>query len=128
MNLKTVGFLDVCFNLVINTYQPYRQPNNKPVYIHKQSNHSSNILKELPKSINKQISDISCDDNVFNNAKLTNEEALNNSGFTETFSYIKSGDQNINNREAKKKRKRKIILYNPPFSLNVETNVEQLFF
>ena len=127
-NLKRVDLLDVGFDLANNTYQPYGKPNNEPVYIHKQSNHPPNILKELPKSINKQISDISCDDNVFNNAKLTNEEALNNSGFTETFSYIKSSDQNINNREAKKKRKRKIILYNPPFSLNVETNVEQLFF
>ena len=53
---------------------------------------------------------------------------MNNSGFTETFSYIKSSDQNINNREAKKKRRRKVIWYNPPFSLNVKTNVEQLFF
>ena len=128
MNLKTVDFLDVRFDLVNNTYQPYRKPNNEPVYIHKQSNHPPNILKELPKSINKRISDISCDENVFNNAKLTYEKALNNSGFTETFSYIKPSDQNINNREAKKKRKRKIIWYNPPFSLNVKTNVGKLFF
>ena len=128
MNLKTVDFLDVRFDLVNNTYQPYRKPNNEPVYIHKQPNHPPNILKELPKSINKRISDISCDENVFNNAKLTYEKALNNSGFTETFSYIKPSDQNINNREAKKKRKRKIIWYNPPFSLNVKTNVGKLFF
>ena len=36
MNLKTVDFLDVHFDLVNNTYQPYCKPNNKPVYIHKQ--------------------------------------------------------------------------------------------
>ena len=53
---------------------------------------------------------------------------MNNSGFTETFSYTKPSDQNINNREAKKKRKKKIIWYNPPFSLNVKTNVGKLFF
>ena len=52
MNLKTVDFLDICFDLENNAYQPYRKPNNKPVYIHKQSNHPLNILKELPKSIN----------------------------------------------------------------------------
>ena len=52
---------------------------------------------------------------LFNNAKITYEKALNNSGFTETFSYIKSSDQNINNTEAKK-RKRKIKWYNLPFS------------
>ena len=78
MNLKPVDFLDVRFELVNNTYQPYRKPNNEPVYIHKQSNHPPNILKELRKSINKRISDISYDENVFNNAKLTHEKALNN--------------------------------------------------
>ena len=92
MNLKTVDFFDVRFDLVKNTYHylPQGKPNHEPVYIHKQSNDPPNILKELPKSINKGISDISCDENVFNNAKLTYEKALNNSGFSETFSYIKS--------------------------------------
>ena len=36
MNLKTVDFLDVRFDLVNNTYQPYSKPNNEPVYFHKQ--------------------------------------------------------------------------------------------
>ena len=76
MNLKTVIFLDVRFNLVKNTYQPFHQPNSEPVYIHKQSNHPPNILKELPKSRNKSISEISCDKKVFNNAKLTYEKTL----------------------------------------------------
>ena len=53
---------------------------------------------------------------------------MNNSGFTETFSYIKSSDQNINNREAKMNRKRKNIWHSPPFSLNVKTNIGKLFF
>ena len=53
---------------------------------------------------------------------------MNDIGFTETLSYIKSSDQNINNRETKKKRKRKIICYNPTFSLNVKTNVGKIFF
>ena len=70
MNLKTVDFLDVRFDLVNNTYQPYRKRNNEPVYFHKQSNHPHNILKEFPKSVKKRISDISSDENVFNNAKL----------------------------------------------------------
>ena len=65
---------------------------------------------------------------MFNNAKLTYEKALNNSDFTETFSYIKSIHQNINNREPKNKRKRKIIWLNPSFSLNVKTNVGKSFF
>ena len=76
----TVDFIDVCFNSVNNTYQPYHKPSNKPVYIHKQSYDPPNNLKDLQKSINKRISDISWDENVFNNAKLTYEKALNHSG------------------------------------------------
>ena len=71
MNLKRVDFLDIRFDLVNDTYQPYHKPNNEPVYIHKQSNHLPNILKELPKSINKRISDIFYDEHVFNNTKET---------------------------------------------------------
>ena len=127
MNLKTVDFLDVRFDLLNGTYQPYRKPNNQPVYINKQSNHPPNILKELPKAINKRISDISCNENVFNNAKTTYEKALKDSGFAETFTYIKPDNVTNNNRE-KKKRKRKIIWYNPPFSLNVKTNIGKIFF
>ena len=54
--------------------------------------------------------------------------ALKNSRFTETISYIKPSDQNINNREAKKKRKWENIWYNPPFSLKIKTNVGKLLF
>ena len=54
-NLKTVDFPDVRFDFINNTYQLYRKPNSETVYINKQSNHPPNILKALPKTINKQI-------------------------------------------------------------------------
>ena len=59
-NLKTVDFPDVRFDLINNTYQSYRKPISETVYINKQSNHLLNILKDLPKAINKRITDISC--------------------------------------------------------------------
>ena len=37
--LKTVDFLDARFDLINNTYQPFREPNSEPVYIHTQLNH-----------------------------------------------------------------------------------------
>ena len=52
MNLKPVDFLDVRFDLINNTYRHFRKPNSEPVYIHKQSNHPSNILKELSGCLN----------------------------------------------------------------------------
>ena len=39
VNKKIVDFLDVRFNLNHQRYEPYRKPNNDPVYINKHSNH-----------------------------------------------------------------------------------------
>ena len=58
--------IDVTFDLVNEIYKPYRKPNNKPLYIIKHSNHSPNILKQLPKSIEKRISETSSNIDVFN--------------------------------------------------------------
>ena len=46
-----VDFIDVRFNLNDQTSEPYRKPNNEPVYINKQSNHPSNIIADNPKAI-----------------------------------------------------------------------------
>ena len=70
-NLKTVHFLDVRLDLINNTYQPYRKPNSETVYINKDSNHPPNILKDLPKAINKRITDISCNRDIFDATKST---------------------------------------------------------
>ena len=55
--LKTIDYLDVTFDLQSNSYKPYRKPDNLPVYIHKDSNHPPSILRELPKTIAKRLSD-----------------------------------------------------------------------
>ena len=56
-NLKIVNYLDVTFNLTNGYYYPYRKPNNLPQYINIKSNHPPNIIKQLPASINRRISD-----------------------------------------------------------------------
>ena len=64
-NLTSVDFLDIHLNLRGNTYQPYRKPNSKPIYINKSLNHPKNIIKDLPKAIGKSLSDTSCNQEVF---------------------------------------------------------------
>ena len=61
--LRIVNFIDVQFNLNNGTYQPCGKPDNTRVYIYKNSNRPPLLLKQLPKS----ISDISSDENVFQN-------------------------------------------------------------
>ena len=64
-NLRIGNFLDVQVNLDTSTYQPYLQSYNNSVYLNKNSNHSTTVLKQLLKSIGKRISDMSSNQNVF---------------------------------------------------------------
>ena len=122
--LRIVNFFDVQFNLNNGTYQPYRKPSNTPVYIIKKSNHPPVVLKQLPKSIAKRISDISYDENIFCNSISIYSEAFKKSGFNDKLSYsTKAADFDTSE---KKKSKRKVIWFNPPFSLNVKTNVRKI--
>ena len=108
-NLKTVDFLDVRLDLVNNTYQPYREPNSETVYINKDSNHPPNILKYLTKTINKRISEISCNQDIFDAAKSTYEQALSKGGFNEELKYNNKDSKEQTRNQEKRKRRRKII-------------------
>ena len=59
VNKKIVDFLDVQFNLNEQTCEPYRKPNNEPIYINIQSNHLPNIIADIPKAICKRLTNIS---------------------------------------------------------------------
>ena len=43
----------------------FHKENNKPIYINKHSNHPPSILKQLPKSTEKRISETSSNKNIF---------------------------------------------------------------
>ena len=75
-NLHTVNYLDVIFNLRKDTYLPYRKPDNPPVYINNCSNHPSTVIKQLPKSISKQLSDLSSNEETFEKTKPAYSDAL----------------------------------------------------
>ena len=120
-NLKIVNFLDITFNLVTGIHQPYIKPNDQPLYINKKSNHPPNIIKALPESISRRISNISSNKEVFNVAAPFYNKALAASGYSEKIEYK---PQSISN---KRNRSRNIIWYNPPYSINVETNIANKF-
>ena len=81
-NIKTGDFLDIHFDLVKGVYQPYKQPNDDPLYINIKCNHPSSILQQLPKSISKRISEISSNEHIFNQSILYYENALNRADIT----------------------------------------------
>ena len=55
------------------------------------------------------------------------QHALQKSGFTEQIKYITRDNNRENNTEEKKRCKRKIIWFNPPYSMNVRTNMGNTF-
>ena len=71
------------FDLDDNVYRE----NNKPVYINKHSNHPPSILKQLPISIEKRISETSSNKDIFNES-IKQQDALKENGFSETLNYI----------------------------------------
>ena len=70
--------------------------------------------------VHKRILDLSCDENAFNSAKVTYKLALKHSGYKSEIKF----DQQPSTR---RKRNRKIIWFNPPFSQNVKINTGKLF-
>ena len=56
-NLFESDFLDVALNMVIRKCFLFRKPNSQPLYINQKSNHPPTIIKDIPNTINKRLSD-----------------------------------------------------------------------
>ena len=125
-NLKSIDFLDVTLDLVNDIYKPYCKPSNKPLYINKHSNYPTNILKQLPKSIEKLISETSSNINVFNRSIKVCNDALHESNFKETLQFVVPAPKK-NDENHKRKRKRTLIWFNAPYSKIIKTNIRKTF-
>ena len=55
-NLKSFDYLDITLNLTKGHFQPYRKPNDEPLYINTKSNHPPTVIKQIPAAINRRIS------------------------------------------------------------------------
>ena len=71
--------------------------------------------------INKRISNLSCIEHEFNNAKPLYESAPKSSGFNYSMEFGAPVGKAIRNRN------RKVISFNPPYSLNVKRNIGKVF-
>ena len=65
---------------------------------------------------------------IFNNSKTVYQDTLKKSGFQNKLSYQQNSIQNNNEYQEKKNRKRNLIWYNSPYSINVKTNIGKVFF
>ena len=115
-------FLDVSFDLQSQSYKPFRKPGNTPIYINVRSDHPICIKKEIPKMVSDRISSTSYGSKEFDEAAQVYNTATKTNKNRENIGYRKI--------EVKRKnsRKRNILWYNPPYSVNVATNVDKEFF
>ena len=117
-NITTVDFLDVTLNLKDNTISPFRKPNDTPSYLNSSSNHPPSILKNIPIAVNKRLSELSSNKEIFDAAAPPYQEALKQSGFNFKLDYSPPPPKN-----SKRNRSRKILWFNPPYAANVSSNI-----
>ena len=127
VNRKVTDFLDVTLNLETGTYKPYRKPGDTPLYLNRESNHPPIVIKNLPQSINKRLTSVSANQEVFEEAAPTYAAALSKSGFNYALVYNEEPANTEGQARRKKNRKRTIIWFNPPYSQSVKTDVGATF-
>ena len=64
----SIDFLDINVCLNTESYQPYRKPNDEPLYISHNSNRPPTILSRLPQTISKRIYSLSSNFELFSRA------------------------------------------------------------
>ena len=126
-NIRVVDFLDVVFDLETDSYRPYTKPNNIPQYVHKLSNHPPSVLKNIPESVNKRLSTVSSNEEMFNTAVDQYQEALYRSGYEYKLQYDPTAGQSPTKKK-KRNRQRNITWFNPPYNASVRTKVIGEFF
>ncbi|KAJ8049617.1 hypothetical protein HOLleu_02439 [Holothuria leucospilota] len=110
------------------THRPFRKPNDQPVYINASSNHPKSIIKHIPEAIGKRLSALSSNQGIFNSAAPIYDEALEKSGFKEEVKSKKAdAKERVTGENKKRRRKRNVIWFNPPFGKNVKTSIAGTF-
>ena len=75
-NLKIVDYLDVTLNLTDGTYRLFHKHNEETTFIHVESDHPLQIVKKIPRSIEKRLFNLSSTKGIFENSKDYNEQRL----------------------------------------------------
>ena len=80
-NQKIVNYRDETLNLQDDTFRPYHKPDDQIQYIHTESNHTPNIIKHIPASIETCLSKLSSAEIIFKESTTHYENNLRQSGY-----------------------------------------------
>ena len=124
-DLRTVNYLDVTLNLNDGSFRPCNKADDIIQYINKEFNHPPNLIKHLPASIEKRLSNNSFDEKIFQESAIYYEDTLNKAGCVDKVAYHAP---NASNQENKKtNRQRNVLWFNLPGSKSVTTRIGQSF-
>ena len=124
INLSRVDYLDITMDLETKLFKPYRKPGDRPLYVSALSNHPPQILKNIPVGIERRLSDNSANEQIFKEAAPVYQSELERCGYKHQLTYNPRPAENV---KVKKTRSRKVTWFNPPYSMDVATNVGQEF-
>ena len=91
--LKIVDYLDVTFNFNYDTYLPFYKPNEETTCIHVESDHPPQIIKKIPRSIEKRLSRLFSRKKIFDNSKDYYEQRLRQYEYNEKLYYIEENNR-----------------------------------
>ena len=119
--LKRTEFLDVKLDLCLDTFSPYRKPNNTTTYVSSKSNHPPSILKSIPDMVNQRLCRLSKNETAYKNNAHQYLKDLKNERIQHTRPSFYTTD--------KKKRsgRRKVTYFHPPFCNSVKTKLGKIF-
>ena len=90
------------------------------MYVNRQSNHPPAVTKNIPLAVNRRLSSISSTKEIFDSAAPIYQAELSRAGYNHKLEFTEV-------EEPKRRRKRRIIWFNPPYCMNLKTNVGQRF-
>ena len=97
-NLRIVNYLDVTLNLQDGSFRPCDKPDDIVQYINKESNHPPNLVKNLPASTEKRLSNKSSDEKIFQESAIYYEDTLNITGYIDKVVYHAPSESNQENK------------------------------
>ena len=89
------------------------------------SNHPPSILKNIPIGVHKRLCEISAIKEVFDLAAPLYQAELDRCGYKHQLKFSPPETETVSRK--KNKNNNRITWFNPPYSLNVETNIGRIF-
>ena len=93
--------------------------------MNKEFNHPLNLMKHLPASVEKRLSNNSFDEKIFQESAIYYEDTLNKAGYIDKVAYPAPSVSNQENKN--KNRQWNVILFNRRCSKSVTTRIGQSF-